>query len=175
MYIELNTERLILRPLNVLHLQPVHEYASDVETTKYMIHLPNKSLEETHSFLTRVSAEWQEEEPSYYEFAIFHDAINIGAVSVYLNEDKTEGELGWILNKKYWGKGFGTEAALAIKSFAVKQLKVKKLVAYCDCRNLNSAHIMEKIGLSFVSKRERQYPDERGVASEFKYSCDIIG
>lgn len=174
MYIELSTERLLLRPLNVSDLQTVHEYASDVETTKYMVPLPNKSLEETHRFLARVSAEWQKEEPSFYEFAILYDSIHIGAVSVYLNEDKTEGELGWILNKKYWGKGFATEAALAIKSFAVKQLKVKKLVAYCDCQNLNSAHIMEKIGLSFESKGERQYPDERGVAGEFKYSCVII-
>lgn len=93
---------------------------------------------------------------------------------VYLNEDKSDGELGWILNKKYWGKGFATEAALAIKSFAVKQLKVKKLVAHCDCRNLNSAHVMEKIGLSLESKGERQYPDEPGLAGEFKYSCNVI-
>lgn len=174
MYIELSTERLLLRPLNVEDLQTVHEYASDVETTKYMIYLPNKRLEDTHSFLATVSDEWQKEEPSYYEFAIIYNSIHIGAVAVYLNKEKTEGILGWILNKKYWGKGFATEAALAIKSFAVKQLKVKKLVAYCDSRNLNSVHVMEKIGLSFESKGERQYPDERGVAGEYKYSCDII-
>jgi len=42
------------------------------------------------------------------------------------------------------GKGFATEAALAIKSFAINQLKVKKLLARCDCRNLNSARLMEK-------------------------------
>jgi len=110
-----------------MDLQTVHEYASDPETTKYMLYLPNKKLEETHSFLARVSAEWQKEEPSFYEFAIIYNSIHIGAVSVYLNKEKTEGELGWILNKKYWGKGFATEAALAVKSFAVKELKVKKL------------------------------------------------
>ncbi|ODM28110.1 GCN5 family acetyltransferase [Clostridium sp. Bc-iso-3] len=139
-----------------------------------MIHFPHRSIEETRSFLASVSAQWQKEEPSYYEFAILYDSIHIGAVCVYLNEDKTEGELGWILNKKYWGKGFATEAALAIKEFAMKQLKVKKLVAHCDCRNLNSVHVMERIGLSFDSKGERKYPDERGMAREFKYSCVII-
>jgi RimJ/RimL family protein N-acetyltransferase len=157
-----------------MDLQTVHEYASDPETTKYMLYLPNKKLEETHSFLARVSAEWQKEEPSFYEFAIIYNSIHIGAVSVYLNKEKTEGELGWILNKKYWGKGFATEAALAVKSFAVKELKVKKLVAHCDSRNLKSAHVMEKIGLSFESEGERRYPDERGSAGEFKYSCDIV-
>ncbi|ABN52674.1 MAG TPA: N-acetyltransferase [Hungateiclostridium thermocellum] len=139
-----------------------------------MIHFPHKSIEEIHSFLEVVSAEWQKKEPSYYEFAIVYDSVHIGAVCVYLNEDRTEGELGWILNKKYWGRGFATEAALAIKSFAINQLKVKKLLARCDCRNLNSARLMEKIGLSFESKSERQYPDERGVAGELIYSCVVI-
>jgi len=50
------------------------------------------------------------------------------------------------------GKGFATEAALAIKSFAINQLKVKKLLARCDCRNLNSARLMEKIGLRLKVK-----------------------
>jgi len=64
-----------------------------------MIHFPHKSIEEIHSFLEVVSAEWQKKEPSYYEFAIVYDSVHIGAVCVYLNEDRTEGELGWILNK----------------------------------------------------------------------------
>lgn len=174
MNIILNTERLTLRPLDVSDLQTVHEYASDKDITKYMIHLPNKSLDETYRFLADVRAEWQKEEPSYYEFAILYHSVHIGAVSLYLNEEKTEGEFGWILNKKYWGKGFATEAALAVKSFAVKQLKLKKLVAYCDSRNLSSTRVMERIGLSFESKGERQYSDERGTAGEFKFSRDIV-
>jgi len=173
MYIELRTERLLLRPLSVSDLHTVHEYASDPDTTKYMIHLPNSNLEETYSFLAHVSAEWQKEEPSFYEFAIIYDSMHIGAVCVYLSEDRTEGEMGWVLNKKYCGKGFATEAALAVKSFAAERLKVKKLVARCDSRNLNSARVMEKIGLSFESKCERQYSDERGLACELKYSCTL--
>jgi len=173
MYIELKTERLLLRPLSVSDLYTAHEYASDIENTKYMIHLPNRSLEETRRFLERVSLEWQKEEPSFYEFAVIYDSLHIGAVSIRLNEDKTEGEMGWIINKKYWGKGFATEAALAVKSFAVEQLKVKKLVAYCDCRNLQSARVMEKIGLSFESKGQRRYSDERSLAFEYKYSCEF--
>lgn len=33
----LKTERLVLRPLDIEDLDTVHEYASDVENTKYMI------------------------------------------------------------------------------------------------------------------------------------------
>jgi len=46
-----------------------------------MIHFPHKSIEEIHSFLEVVSAEWQKKEPSYYEFAIVYDSVHIGAVA----------------------------------------------------------------------------------------------
>jgi ribosomal-protein-alanine N-acetyltransferase len=174
MYFELNTERLLLRPLDLSDLRTLYEYTSDVENTKYMLFYPFKRIEETRSYLARVTAEWQKQDPSFYEFAVIYDSVHIGTVSVYFNEDRTEGELACILNKKYWGRGFATEAARAIKSFIVEQLKVKKLVAHCDCRNLNSAHVMEKIGLSFDGKDERQYPDERGSADELQYSCEIF-
>ena len=42
MYIELKTNRLTLRPLNIGDLDAVHTYASDIENTKYMINLPNE-------------------------------------------------------------------------------------------------------------------------------------
>ena len=171
MHFELKTDRLILRPLNIKDLNTVHFYVSDVENTKYMLHLPNDTIEETSHFLTRVTDEWKKDTPSFYEFAITVNAKLIGAVSVSLNEQRTEGELGWILNKNYWGKGYATEAAMAVKSFAVNELKVSILVAHCDYRNTASCNVMKKIGLILVSDNGvRQYPKTAETARELMYS-----
>lgn len=67
MMIEINTERLTLRPLGTEYLESVHEYATDPENTKYMIHLPNESIEETRDFLLRAENEWMKEAPSFIE------------------------------------------------------------------------------------------------------------
>jgi RimJ/RimL family protein N-acetyltransferase len=171
---EFKTERLLLRPLDISDLQTVNQYATDVLNTQYMMHLPSRNEEETKQFLLGVSAEWKKEAPSFYEFAIVLHSTQIGAVSVYLNETRTEGELGWILNKKYWGNGYVTEAALKVKEFAIQSLQLKKLTAHCDCRNKSSARVMEKIGLALESKGEREYPDARGYASEYKYSSENV-
>ena len=171
MTIELKTNRLILRPLDIEDLNTVHAYASDIENTKYMIHLPNDIIEQTSQFLTNVTHEWQKDEPIFYEFAITLDGIQIGAVSVYLNEQRTEGELGWIINKNYWGKGYATEAAMAVKDFAINELKVSVIVAHCDYRNIASCKIMEKIGLVLVSDNcVRQYPKTAETSRELMYS-----
>ena len=170
----LNTDRLILRPLHISDLETVHMYASDVENTTYMMRLPTVTKEETAQFLTRVSNEWKKESPSFYEFAICVDAQHIGAISIALNEERTEGELGWILHKQFWGKGYATEAAMAIKQFAMDKLKVKKLTANCDDRNRDSFQLMERIGLVLEkSNGTRTYPRTLETAGELTYSLTI--
>lgn len=54
----IKTERLTLKPLGMKYLETVHEYASDLENTKYMLFLPNESIEETKEFLQMADKEW---------------------------------------------------------------------------------------------------------------------
>ena len=86
MYPKIKTERLLLRPLNLSDLESMHEYASDKENTMYMYHLP-REIEETAEFLSSVTKEWVKDTPSFYEFAIELDGIQIGSISVYLNDN----------------------------------------------------------------------------------------
>ena len=174
MYTEIKTERLLLRPLDLSDLESVHEYASDKENTMYMYHLPNETIEETTRFLSSVTKEWEKDTPSFYEFAIELNSVQIGAVSVYLKDNHDSGELGWILNKKYWNNGYATEAAMALKDFALNILQVKRLTAGCDCRNTASSRVMEKIGLKLESDNVvRVYPRTNETARGLRYSLTV--
>ncbi len=173
MFYEIKTDRLTLRPLGINDLETVHVYASDEETTKYMFWL-NRRTEETERFLIGVTKEWEKETPSFYEFAIVFDGLQIGAISVYLREAGKTGELGWILNKKYWKKGIASEAAYAIKDFAVNILKVEKLVAYCDYRHIASYSLMRKIGLTLEKDDGiRTYAKTGETVKELMYSLAV--
>lgn len=147
------TKRLLLVPLGPQYLISTHKYSSDFDNTKYMIHLPNIDIIETQSFLDSVHAEWQKNSPQFYEYAILLDNEHIGAVSIYINKDNAEGELGWIICKKYWGNGFATEAAREIINFAIQELKVTKFIAHCDSENIGSYKVMEKLGMTLVNKK----------------------
>ena len=174
MYLEIKTERLLLRPMNISDLEIVHEYASDKENTKYLRFGPNDTIEETMTFLSGIAKEWEKDAPDFYEFAIVLDGKQIGAVCVYLDDKHESGEFGWILNKKYWGNGYATEAALALKDFVVRELEVKKLIAHCDARNKASAHVMEKIGLKLESDDGiRVYFKRNETARELMYSLVV--
>ncbi|BCN30979.1 GNAT family N-acetyltransferase [Anaeromicropila herbilytica] len=150
----ISTKRLLLVPLGPQYLISTHKYASDVDNTKYMVHLPNMDISETKSFLVKVQEEWQKSNPQFYEYAILLDHEHIGAISIYLNKDNSEGELGWIISKKYWGCGFATEAANEIINLAKKELKVNKFIAHCDSENIASYRVMEKLGMELVNKTQ---------------------
>lgn len=170
----MHTERLLLVPLGPQYLISTHEYASDFDNTKYMVHLPNTDISDTESFLDKVNAEWQKYSPQFYEYAILLENEHIGAVSIYINKDNSEGELGWIISKNYWGNGYAAEAAREIINFSIQVLKVSKFIAHCDSENISSYRVMEKLCMSLACKtsgRRNKSSDEDRL--ELKYSLEI--
>ncbi len=144
--IVIHTKRLQLVPLGMQYLQTVNEYATDLENTKYMCYLPNNDINETANFLRSVEEEWEKECLKSYEFAILYEGRHIGATSIYLEDGV--GELGWIINKKYWGNGFAFEAAEALVQYFNKNMKVTHFIAHCDTENIASYKVMEKLGMN---------------------------
>lgn len=171
---QIKTPRLILLPLGTEFLTSSHEYCSDTENTKYMMHLPNEHLYETRAFLVLCEQEWQKHDPSFYEFAVTKDSIHIGAVSLYLSHDRTKAELGWILHPSHHGNGYTTEAAAAVMDFARNTIGVHAFIAHCDTENVASERVMQKLGMKKVSVsggRKNKGSDEERY--EFRYELDM--
>ncbi len=143
--IQIVTKRLLLEPLGSEYLQTVNDYAMDYENTKYMCHLPNNTKAETKEFLSNVDSEWKKEKPEYYEFAILYQNQHVGAVSIYFKNGI--GELGWIVNKKYWGNGFAYESAEALVQYFIANMGTTHFIAHCDTENVASYKVMEKLGM----------------------------
>ena len=159
------TERLILKPMCMDYLETTHEYASDPENTTYMLMLPNDSIEDTANYLKGAEEEMAKTEPSFYELAVFWKDKHIGAVSLYLNEERTQAEFGWMINKKYFGQGFATEAAKGLLDFARNTLGIQHFTAHCDTENTASRRVMEKLGMYLVDeyggRHNKQSTEER--------------
>ena len=160
---QIKTERLVLRPIGVCDLETTHAYASDPENTKYMMFLPNDSPEETEQWLRLSEQMWQSDAPHHLEFAILMDGAHIGSVTLYPLENRTA-ELGWVLNKRYWGRGYAAEAARAAIDYGRRQLGARRFFAQCDSENDASRRLMERLGMRRVSctggRKNRSSGDE---------------
>ena len=125
--------------------------------SKHMLFLPLVSEEETREFILAADQQWRSETPSYYEFAILFNEKQVGGVSLYLDDKRSEGELGWIIHKDYWGRGYAKEAAEGVISYAIRMLGIHHFIAHCDSENKNSYRVMEKIGMEL----REQTPNRR--------------
>jgi RimJ/RimL family protein N-acetyltransferase len=152
--VSMKTKRLTLREFQDADLAAVHDYAQDLETTKYLEWGPN-TLKETTVFLNE-SLGFQKEQPRVtFDMAITVDQDKklIGACSVtILDKKKRISALGYVLNSKAWGQGYATEAANALAKFAFEELGMDKILATCDAMNTASERVMQKIGMRKESK-----------------------
>ncbi len=62
----------------------------------------------------------------------------------FLKNNENEDEIGYRLREKYWRKGFGTEVTVGLLKYGFERMKMDKITADVDTRNLNSVKILEK-------------------------------
>ena len=55
-------------------------------------------------------------------------------------------ELGWALIRAYWGHGYATEAAAAIRDWAREALSIDGLVSLISPDNIRSQRVAERLG-----------------------------
>ena len=168
----IQTERLTLRPLALRDLKTTFAYASDPEHTQYMLHLPVHKKRQTKLWLKYVQKQWKVKPPERYEFAVLLDGRHIGAVGLGIKDEaRQSGEMGWIIDQAYQGRGYVTEAARAVLGFARDELGLKHVYARCDYRNVASTRIMEKLGMALEDDtRTRRYNDSDEEIRELRYS-----
>lgn len=176
---EIKTKRLTLRPLGPDYLDSTFAYSGDLESTKFMCRLPHADKAETADFLQMAAEEWGKGSTQLvYEFAVLFHGRHIGAVCLYLNEEQTGAEAGWILHKDYWGQGFAFEAAEALLQFAEQALHLRLIVAHCDTENAGSRRIMEKLGMicrGVHGGRKNRSSDEERQEYQYEKELPIIG
>lgn len=59
----------------------------------------------------------------------------------------TTAELGWVLDPKYAGRGYATEAVVELLRFAFEEVGVRRAVANCFLDNDSSWRLMERVGM----------------------------
>jgi RimJ/RimL family protein N-acetyltransferase len=78
------------------------------------------------------------------------DSRLIGGCDLTL-ENSHEADLGYILARRAWGNGYGTEIARALVERGFSDLGLHRIFATCDRENHASRRVLEKAGLLFES------------------------
>ena len=72
----------------------------------------------------------------------------LGGISLAVNKQDHNAELGYWIGQEFWNRGYCTEACKAILEFGFEVLGLYKLTAHHLVRNPASGKVLQKIGMT---------------------------
>jgi RimJ/RimL family protein N-acetyltransferase len=148
------TERLILRELLPTDRNGLFAVDSDPDVNIYLGNNPVKTIEQTDDIIKFIRKQYVDN--GIGRWAMIEKSTNnfIGWAGLKLIKELTNNridyyDLGYRLNKSYWGKGFATEAAKATLKYGFNTLNLNEIYAIADSKNIASRNVIEKVGLKY--------------------------
>jgi RimJ/RimL family protein N-acetyltransferase len=147
---ELETSRLLLRLWRKEDLDAYARICADPEVTRYVS--GPLSRQESEEQVSRFVRHW--EERGFGLWAVEHRASGafIGFIGLLhqhdwpIGEHKTE--VGWRLDRAFWGRGLATEGAQASVRYGFEELGLEGMISIIHPENMASRRVAEKAGLA---------------------------
>lgn len=154
---QLETERLILRPLRLADLGPLHDVYADREVMRYVGagDAFSESIEESERRLQRAIEHHEQHGFGMWAVTSRETGTVMGDCGLFLSAQRgPEVELAFRLGKPYWGRGFATEAARAWLEYGFSELALERILAVTHEENVASRRVLEKIGMRPAGTRD---------------------
>ncbi|NJN38117.1 MAG: GNAT family N-acetyltransferase [Acaryochloridaceae cyanobacterium CSU_3_4] len=146
----LETQRLLLRELrqdDYRELAPILANPQVMKFSQTGILSTSQTQEKIKNFIT-----------SYKKFGFGKWAVILKQSSQLIGycgiaieqvDSKSEKEIGYRLDPRFWGQGLATEAAIGATDYGFAQLKFPYLLGIVERANPTSVRVLEKLGMHF--------------------------
>lgn len=164
--IRLETERLILRPIQREDFDAWADFMGDAESARFFGGAQSRPIA-WRGFLTMAGA-WTIQ--GFSMFSVIEKASGrwIGRIGPWVPEGWPGTEVGWGLAREATGKGYATEAAEASIDWAFANLGWSDVIHCIDPDNVNSAQVATRLGSRKLRRGSMPLPSG-------DMSCDIWG
>ena len=166
--IDIETKRLVLRPLEKADAPLISLYIGDWRVSKYLDRAP-------YPYPDGAAASFIEStlRPDFkdYVWAISKDGQLIGVLALG-RKSATVGNIGYWLAPQLWGGGFMPEALEAVIGF-VSARGFKLLTASVHQDNAGSAKVLMKCGFSYIGETECSSVSRGAIVPAWAYELAL--
>ena len=146
----LQTERLTLRRLMVSDTLDMFEYSKNEEVTKYLTWEAHPNSAYTREYLQYLGTHYNIGD--FFDWAVVLNGEDkmIGTCGfTRFDYNNNCGEIGYVINPAYRGRGIADEAVDAVMQFGFETLRLNRIEAKFIEGNAPSMRVMEKTGMTF--------------------------
>ncbi len=162
----LETERLVLREWRAGDFEPIAAMMADPEGAKYLPGGRPMTRGEAWQFVAASIGVWTLRGYGTWIVERKSDRAVMGRIGL-IHPDGWPGlEVGWSLDRAFWGQGYATEAAEASLRYAFFTQPVNEVISTIHPENTASQAVARKIGET--KGRRMDIP-----VREHTYTCDI--
>jgi [ribosomal protein S5]-alanine N-acetyltransferase len=173
--LELETDRLLLRAPVTEDADALAPMYADPEVMRYVGDGRTLTRGETERSVKRMIERWKADGFGLFTTVRKDDEAIIGRVGLLVwntdtwepttraqaADNPSEVEVGYTLGRPFWGQGFATEAAGAVRDYALDELGAERLIALIIHGNTASENVARKLGLEYerdvmLGRREAQ-------------------
>ncbi|ERT09382.1 acetyltransferase domain protein [Lyngbya aestuarii BL J] len=154
---QIPTHRLILREYQPDDLDKILSILSEPKTMSYWPQPFNQS--QVEAWIKRTLESYKLNGFGRYLVLLKDTETIIGDAGILKSKVANEwvNDLGYIIHYPYWGNGYATEIATALKDYAFTVLKLDHLHINMPKNHPASRRVAEKIGLKFI----REFNNEK--------------
>jgi ribosomal-protein-alanine N-acetyltransferase len=151
----IETERLLLEPLDASRLEEFRALTADPDTMRYWAPGGPFSRDVAERNFAASLARLQEHGFGRRWIVDKESGAGLGFTETkhfgegFDDVSPTEVEIGWMLTPRAWGHGYATEAGAAIRDEAFVVLDLESIVAVHHPANSASGRVMEKLGMEY--------------------------
>ena len=139
--------RVRLRHLEASDTDSLYEIFSDREALRFWGFLPFTERAEAAKLLAEIHESFRQKTLFQWGIALAADDRVIGTSTLFrLDEQSRRAEIGYILDRRQWGKGLASEALTALLDFAFREMNLHRIEADIEPRNAASVKIIERLG-----------------------------
>jgi RimJ/RimL family protein N-acetyltransferase len=147
---EIETARLHLRTWREEDLAPYARLCADPEVMRYLS--GPMTREQSEQQASQFVRHWEERGFGLWAVEEKSSCAFIGFIGLLYHEDWSEGEhrteVGWRLDRPFWGRGLATEGAMASLHYGFEELGLDRIISIAVPENLGSRRVMEKLGMT---------------------------
>ena len=132
--------------------KPLHAILNDLEVIRYFPFKQPPTLEQTQRFVQRQIQHWVDHGYGWWALEDAATGRFIGWSGLQYLPELKQTEIGYLLDRDFWGKGIATESARAGLDFGFKDTDLTTIIALVHPGNKASIHVLEKLKMHFLEQ-----------------------
>ena len=137
-----------LRKIQIEDIPSLVKYANNKKISDNIINIPFPYQEPNAVFrISYVVQGFKKKERYVFSIILKETGEFIGEISLHLEKNNADAQLGYWVGEPFWNKGIATEATEAILKFGFEKLSLNNIYATCHFDNKASGKVLLNNGM----------------------------